>query len=103
MIAPWTLWNLPFFDPAHEALAARLAAWQERQPPYVAEQPGADLGKECRRWARELADYGLLDYAVPTADADGRRAPEAARRRPSRSTAATRSESRPRETPDSKR
>jgi acyl-CoA dehydrogenase len=59
----WTLWNWPFFEDRHKALADRVAAWT---PPVDGEVSEAELPAACRELARSLADHGFLDIVVPT-------------------------------------
>jgi len=62
--AAWTIPDLPFFEDSHRQLAARLSEWvagaeepAEHGSPYFAD--------ECRTIAREMAQWGFLDYVVP--------------------------------------
>ncbi len=52
--------QLPFFTPAHQALADELALWVEQQT--VDE---TDDRRACREWVRLLGDAGWLKYCVP--------------------------------------
>jgi acyl-CoA dehydrogenase len=65
----WTLWDFPFFEPRHHALAEAVADWPEGNH-HVTDMAGA-----CRRIARDLAARGLLDHVVPQVAADGTVAP----------------------------
>lgn len=62
----WSPWTWPFLEPRHTDLALRLQDWQ-RQHRATDESAGhsAYLGEETRRFARDLAAWGFLDYAVP--------------------------------------
>ena len=67
----WKLWNWPFFDASHHAMAERMRAW----PTHEVNEPAstAELEKEARALIRELADAKLLDVVVPKPDAAGKR------------------------------
>ena len=58
--APSTHLNLPFFDAAHQTLAAGLSAWVPAQT--VDEQ---DDRRACKEWVSRLGDAGWLRYCVP--------------------------------------
>lgn len=62
MSSGWKLWELPFFDPSHQELAARVLQWIARFPQA---DEGGDFHAECRRVVRGLGDGGLLRYVVP--------------------------------------
>ena len=68
--AAWSLPQLPFFEPAHYALAEKLQAWQAtvQVAPHDAQ---ADLGPVCRAMLADLTQLGVLDYAVPRATEAG--------------------------------
>ena len=51
---------LPFFDAAHQSLAAELTAWAAAQS--VDE---SDDRRACKEWVRLLGDAGWLKYCVP--------------------------------------
>jgi acyl-CoA dehydrogenase len=53
------LWDFPFFEPHHVALAEALADWPD------AHGEPADMAAACRAHARELAARGLLGHVVP--------------------------------------
>lgn len=58
----WSLWQWPFFEERHHALAERVKAW------IVAEHgrpAGGDLSTRCRDIVRSLGAAGLLDFLVP--------------------------------------
>lgn len=61
---PSPIWNLPFIDDRHRALAERLSAWNI---PHVDEEPD-DFGPPVRTMLRAFADEGLLDFIIPTGD-----------------------------------
>lgn len=67
----WKLWNWPFFDASHHALAERVGAW----PTHEAHEPAsiAELEQEARAMVRQLGASGLLDVIVPKPDAAGKR------------------------------
>ncbi len=52
--------NLPFFDAAHQSLAADLAAWAVAQNVDETEDRRA-----CKQWVRLLGNAGWLKYCVP--------------------------------------
>jgi acyl-CoA dehydrogenase len=58
----WTLWEWPFFDDSHKALADRVVAWNGRAQ---ASHGHDTLPDECRSIVRDLGAAGLLDYVVP--------------------------------------
>ena len=60
MQAPTAHLNLPFFDAAHQTLAAELAAWVPQQT--VDER---DDRRACKEWVSLLGDAGWLRYCVP--------------------------------------
>lgn len=60
----WDIWDLPFFDPSHLALAARLREWQA-QAADESEGGSPYFADECRHFAREMAEWGFLDHVVP--------------------------------------
>ncbi len=51
---------LPFFDDAHRALGAQLAAWVPAQ-----QVDESDDRRACKEWVRLLGDAGWLRYCVP--------------------------------------
>ncbi|MCJ0764726.1 acyl-CoA dehydrogenase family protein [Variovorax terrae] len=53
---------LPFFEPAHRALAQQLVAWAPTQDVDERDDRAA-----CREWVRRLGDAGWLRYCVPAA------------------------------------
>ncbi|RBW51210.1 acyl-CoA dehydrogenase family protein [Marinobacter sp. F3R11] len=64
MVATWRMPDLPFFDESHTELGERLTEWvkgaaepEETGSPYFAD--------ECKTIAKEMAEWGFLDYAVP--------------------------------------
>lgn len=61
----WKLWNWPFFEPRHHALAERVAAWQSPVDDHAVTE--ATLPEACRAIADSLAQAGLLDLVVPRA------------------------------------
>lgn len=61
----WKLWNWPFFEPRHHALAERVAAWQSPVDDHAVTE--ATLPEACRAIADSLARAGLLDLVVPRA------------------------------------
>lgn len=65
----WRLWDFPFFEPHHLALAEAVSDWPEGNHDV------ADMESECRRIAADLAARGLLDHVVPQVMDDGRVAP----------------------------
>jgi len=65
----WALWDFPFFEDRHRALAEAVSDW----PEGIHDVP--DMAAECRRIAADLAARGLLAHVVPEVDADGRVAP----------------------------
>ena len=60
MLATTNHLALPFFDTAHQSLAADLAAWAAAQ--NVDE---TDDRRACKQWVRLLGDAGWLKYCVP--------------------------------------
>ncbi len=62
MAASTTQYALPFFDPAHQALAEQLVAWVPTQQIDESDDRAA-----CRQWVRQLGDAGWLRYCVPQA------------------------------------
>jgi acyl-CoA dehydrogenase len=65
IVADWQLWDFPFFEPHHRALAEAVSDWPEGNHDV------ADMAAECRRIARELAARGLLEHVVPHVGEDG--------------------------------
>ncbi|MGI4812999.1 MAG: acyl-CoA dehydrogenase family protein [Janthinobacterium lividum] len=62
----WNLWDWPFFEPRHHELAARLREWQQQhQPLDDLSQHSPYLADEARALARELAEWGFLEFALP--------------------------------------
>jgi acyl-CoA dehydrogenase len=59
----------PFFDDAHRALGAGVAAWIETQPPSA-----HDVDAACRRWVKTLGEAGHLRHCVPAAHGGAREA-----------------------------
>ena len=59
-LAPTAHLQLPFFDAAHQQLAADLSAWAAVQD--VDEQ---DDRLACREWVRRLGAAGWLRHCVP--------------------------------------
>jgi acyl-CoA dehydrogenase len=55
------IWDTPFLDSQHRALAERLLAWDI---PEVEHEP-ADFGPPVRTMLKALADEGLLDLIIP--------------------------------------
>lgn len=55
-------YELPFFDAAHQVLAASLASWTSQQ--MVDE---SDDRFACREWVNKLGEAGWLRYCVPAA------------------------------------
>lgn len=53
------LWDFPFFEPRHRALAEALSDWP------MSHEETHDMGATCRAFARELGDRGLLVHVVP--------------------------------------
>ena len=62
MLAPTLQFDLPFFTPQHQDLAALLAAWAPAQQVDESDDRAA-----CRQWVRLLGDAGWLRYCVPQA------------------------------------
>ncbi|MFG1427733.1 acyl-CoA dehydrogenase family protein [Roseixanthobacter glucoisosaccharinicivorans] len=60
----WDIWDLPFFAPSHRDLASRLKEWQA-QSQDEGEGGSPYFARECRSFAREMAEWGFLDYVVP--------------------------------------
>ena len=61
-LAPTAHLQLPFFDAAHQQLAADLSVWAAKQ--QVDEQ---DDRQACREWVRRLGQAGWLRHCVPAA------------------------------------
>lgn len=59
----WTLWNWPFFEPRHHALAERVAEWRSPVDDHAITE--STLPEACRAIADSLAHAGLLDLVVP--------------------------------------
>ena len=59
---PWTLWEWPFFDDSHRALADRAVAWSHGIHDLMAEP---DLAVRGRAIVRSLGEADLLKYVVP--------------------------------------
>ncbi len=57
----WTLWDWPFFEPAHKQLAERVIAWNKANPAHHGEL----VAEDCRAIVRSLGDADLLRYVVP--------------------------------------
>lgn len=57
----WTIWELPFFEERHHALAERAATWRSPAPAHEPES----METACRAIASSLADSGLLEAAFP--------------------------------------
>jgi acyl-CoA dehydrogenase len=55
------LWDWPFFDPAHHALAETVEAWSRQQ----GHGGHVSMADECRQMVRSMGQAGLLDYVVP--------------------------------------
>jgi acyl-CoA dehydrogenase len=56
---------VPFFEPAHRALAVEISAWAERNRPLL--EPGEDdVEGATRRITAALGEAGWLRYLVPT-------------------------------------
>ena len=60
MQAPTTHLSLPFFDAAHQDIAAHLPAWVSAQQVDESDDRAA-----CRDWVRRLGAGGWLKYCVP--------------------------------------
>lgn len=60
----WNLWQWPFLDTKHHALAERAKAWNAQAHTL----PDGGLSEHCRHIAKSLGDHGLLEAVVP---ADG--------------------------------
>lgn len=58
----WSLWQWPFFEERHHALADRIGAWQ---CPVGHEVHEAELDDACREIAKSLGAGGFLDPVVP--------------------------------------
>lgn len=68
MSASWEAWNWPFLDPEHHELALRLQEWQRQHRPLDdAKAHSTYFAEECRTIARELASWGFLEFAIPSA------------------------------------
>lgn len=59
--AAWSLWDWPFFDASHHALAERVEAWSQTSQ----NAQGLSMADECRRMVRSMGEVGLLEYVVP--------------------------------------
>lgn len=59
--ATWSLWDWPFFEASHHALAERVEAWSQARH----DSHGLSMADECRRMVRSMGEAGLLDYVVP--------------------------------------
>jgi acyl-CoA dehydrogenase len=59
--AAWSLWDWPFFDASHHALAERVEAWSQTSH----DAQGLSMADECRRMVRSMGEVGLLEYVVP--------------------------------------
>lgn len=57
----WNLWNLPFLNEEHHALAERAKAWNIKSDLI----PNENLSDHCRLLAKSLGDHGLLEAVVP--------------------------------------
>lgn len=64
-MSAWDIWQLPFFDDSHRSLAATLQRWQAAHPQTSEAADAASLHAECRALAADLAQTGLLGYAIP--------------------------------------
>jgi acyl-CoA dehydrogenase len=64
-VTEWTAWDWPFFEPHHQDIARRAAAW--RAPVADHDVDEASMPKACQAIARSLARAGLLDLVVPHA------------------------------------
>lgn len=64
-MTPSPIWDTPFLDDRHRALAEHLMNWDI---PHVDEEP-ADFGPPVRTMLRALAQEGLLDRIIPSAGA----------------------------------
>jgi len=62
MEASTSHYAVPFFDPAHQTLAAGVSSWVSAQSVDASDDRAA-----CRRWVRLLGDAGWLRYCVPAA------------------------------------
>lgn len=64
-MADRTYLSWPFFDDAHRALAADLAAWRDRE---LRDAHDPDPSAACRAYVAQLGAAGWLRYAVPPLD-----------------------------------
>lgn len=57
----WNLWNWPFLNEEHHALAERAKAWNIES----ALIPNQNLSDHCKLIAKSLGEHGLLEVVVP--------------------------------------
>lgn len=67
MSATWSLERLPFFDESHYRLAERLQEWRVAHATLGQHADAADFDPLCREILARLAEWGFLDYIVPSA------------------------------------
>ncbi|MGE0828232.1 MAG: acyl-CoA dehydrogenase family protein [Hyphomonadaceae bacterium] len=65
--AGWTLWDWPFFEAEHHALAAEISSWAQAHLREVNEDE--DIAVRSRRLVRAFGEAGYLRHVVPADDA----------------------------------
>ncbi|MES2987373.1 MAG: acyl-CoA dehydrogenase family protein [Pseudomonadota bacterium] len=60
-----SFYDLPFFEPRHQAVRERIQAWLDQEP-NIDDHDENDAWEQSRRFAKSLGKAGLLEYIVPT-------------------------------------